>query len=154
MLATTNPAALAEIDPTRDRRVPYQGQIVLFHARPGEGRGGRFVSPAIVMGIEDEDHIELLILYAADDAVNRWKIPRRTDQNPYNSWSFTEWDEKHYQPNETVPAEPQPDPKGHLTWRDVEDMYKVLLELRNQVATITKHDGSKKHHKVLDSRHD
>ena len=38
MLRSTNPSAVNEIDPDRDRRVPYQGQRVLFHSRPGEGR--------------------------------------------------------------------------------------------------------------------
>lgn len=96
MLKTTNPSAVAEADPSSDRRVPYVGQAVLFHARPGEGRAGRVVSPALVLRVEDDDHADLLIIYDADDFIVRQKIPRKTDQNNINAWSFNEHDQKNY----------------------------------------------------------
>jgi hypothetical protein len=96
MLQTTNPEAAGAMDPTRDKRVPYLGQIVVYHMRPGEGRGGKLAAPGIVTRIEDDDHIELMIIHAADDFITRWKIPRKSEQNPINVWSFTEHDDKHY----------------------------------------------------------
>jgi|SRR5882672_1260696 len=134
MLKSTNPAAVNEIDPDHDRRVPYQGQRVLFHSRPGEGRSGKMTAIADVMAVEDDDHCELLIHYAADDAIVRWKIPRRTEQNPYNSWSFTEQDDKHYL--ETTALWQEVKPEGHLTWEDVKAMHAEIGVLRNKVAAL------------------
>lgn len=99
MLKTTNPEAAGEADPDRDRRIPYVGQSVVFHARPGENRGGKSCAPALVMKVQDDDHIEVTIVWAADDFLTRWNVPRKTEQNPVNAWSFNEWDDKHYQPN-------------------------------------------------------
>src|SRR5882672_11008036 len=134
MLKSTNPAAVNEIDPDHDRRVPYQGQRVLFHSRPGEGRSGKMTAIADVMAVEDDDHCELLIHYAADDAIVRWKIPRRTEQNPFNSWSFTEDDDVHYQRNGHRDAAPKPE--GHLTWEDFRAMYAEIGVLRTKMAAL------------------
>jgi hypothetical protein len=134
MLRTTNPAALAEIDPHKDRRRPYQNQQVLFHARPGEARMGRAVANAEVLNVEDDDHVELLIKYAADDSIVRFKIPRRTEQNPYNAWSFNEHDQEHYQKPPLLPVPPTP--HGHLTWDDVTAMHAEMAVLRNKVAAL------------------
>jgi hypothetical protein len=134
MLRSTNPAAVNEIDPHKDRRRPYQNQQVLFHARPGEARMGRAVANAEVLNVEDDDHVELLIKYAADDSIVRFKIPRKTDQNPFNSWSFNAWDDKHYKPAAIEPEVPKPE--GHLTWDDVKAMHAELGVLRNKVAAL------------------
>lgn len=99
MLATTNPGAVDEIDANRDRRRPYVGQRVIYHSRPGESRFGRQQAIADVLHIVDDDMVELLVTYAADDSLIRVNIPRRTDQNPFNSWSFTEYDEENYLPS-------------------------------------------------------
>jgi hypothetical protein len=96
MLATVNPEAAKEAG-QGDRRVPYIGQWVVFHSRPGEGRGGKMTAPAMVTHIHDEDHVELLIVHSADDLITRFKIPRKTEQNNINCWAFNEQDEKHYQ---------------------------------------------------------
>jgi hypothetical protein len=85
MLRTTNPEAVG-LKPEDDRRVLYEGQIVFFHPRQGEGRAGRLRVPAIVTRVEDEDHIELVVL--DDPPVCRTNVVRRTAQNPVNSWSF------------------------------------------------------------------
>src|ERR1700682_6500319 len=98
--------------------------------RPGEGRAGKVVAPAICRRVEDDDHVELMIVYAADDFHTRWKIPRRTDQNPHNAWSFNTWDEVHYQPN--APAEVEPEPDAHLTWADVREMHTEIMVMRGQ----------------------
>lgn len=134
MLKTTNPAAIAEIDAQRDRRVPYEGQWLIFHMRPGEGRAGKLRAPAVVTRVEDEEHVELIIYFAADDAINRWKIPRKSDQNPVNAWSFTDWDEKNYRPV-TEDAE-APKPEGHLTWDDVKVMHDEIGKLRAEIAEL------------------
>jgi hypothetical protein len=132
MLRSTNPAAVNEIDPHRDHRRPYLGQRVIFHSRPGEGRMGKTEAIADVIGIEDDDHVEILIHYAADDAIVRWKIPRRTEQNPFNSWSFTEHDQENYQ--QTTALWQEVKPAGHLTWDDVEKMHAEIGMLRNKIA--------------------
>lgn len=134
MLATTNPAAVAEIEGNKDRRKPYEGQVVIFHMRPGEGRGGRMQAPAIVTRVEDDDHVELLVLFAADDFISRWKIPRRTEQNPYNSWAFNAHDESNYTPGPLPIVQLQP--ADDLNWDDVKQMYREIGELRASVATL------------------
>lgn len=134
LLRTSNPAVMAEIDPGRDHRIPYQGQIVIFHARQGEGRGGKLTAPAIVTAVEDEDHVEIMIIYAADDFHTRWNIPRRTEQNPFNAWSFNDHDEVHYRPGAPKPEAPKPD--GHLDWSDVESMHHEIGTLRNRLAAL------------------
>ena len=96
MLKTTNPEAVNEIDPNRDRRVPYVGQSLIFHMRSGEGRAGKMTAAAICTQVEDEDHVELLVIFAADDFITRWKIPRKTEQNNTNCWAFNAYDELHY----------------------------------------------------------
>src|SRR5262249_33705200 len=128
LLSTTNPDAVREIEGDRDRRKPYEGQLVIFHMRPGEGRQGRMSAPAIVTRIEDEDHVELLVLFAADDFISRWKIPRKTEQNPFNSWSFNSYDEVFYRPKGEVSVEPKPE--GHLNWDDFKKLYEEFGVMR------------------------
>jgi hypothetical protein len=108
MLRTQNPEAAAAIDDS-DHRPPYVGQIVLYHARPGEARMGRQVAPGTVMAVQDEDHIDVLIIYDADDFIFRQKLPRKTDQNPFNAWSFTDRDEKFYRPTDNPDYAPRED---------------------------------------------
>lgn len=135
LLATTNPEAAAEYEPNRDRRKPYLGQPVIFHMRPGEGRAGKMTAPAIVTRVEDEDHVELMIIHAADDFITRWKIPRRSEQNNVNCWSFNAYDEEHYQPNGTAKL-PVATPDGDLTWNDVKAMYQEIGTLRARVQEL------------------
>jgi hypothetical protein len=92
MLRTTNPEAAGEGD--HDRRRPYQGQSVIFHGN--DRRAGRTDAIADVMFVHDDDHVDLLIKYDADDFMRREKIPRKTDQNNINCWSFNDYDEQHY----------------------------------------------------------
>jgi len=106
MLRTVNPEAAAEsegLNP-RDRRVPYVGQSVLFHSRPGEGRMGKMIAPALITEVIDEDTVELLIIYAADDFLMRMRIPRKTEQNNINCWSYNAHDEEHYLKPIVLPA--------------------------------------------------
>ena len=95
MLATTNPEAASEYQ-NRDTRRPYAGQSVVFHCRPGEGRAGKISAPAIVHSVFDDDHVDLVVIFDADDLGTRMKIPRKTEQNPFNAWAFNEQDDKHY----------------------------------------------------------
>lgn len=129
MLRSTNPEAAGELELDRDRRVPYVGQAVVYHLRPGEGRGGKSFAPALVTRVEDDDHVELLIMFAADDFLTRWKIPRKTDQNPVNAWTFNDWDEKHYQPDAKV------EPPA-VTKLDLEKMHGEIEKLGAQVKSL------------------
>jgi hypothetical protein len=135
MLRTSNPTAVAEeIDPGRDYRRPYKGQRVLYHSRPGEGRAGKFTEIADVINVEDDDHVELLVILGPNDFHARLNVPRRTDQNPFNSWSFTEYDQEHYRPGDEKAEAPSP--TGPLNWDDVKAMHSELGALRNRVAAI------------------
>ena len=131
MMRSVNPDAVDEIDPNRDRRRPYVGQSVIFHARPGEARMGKFAAPAIVTAVEDDDHVELLAIYAADDSILRWKIPRKTEQNPFNAWSFNEYDQEHYRPGPALAAPPEPS-----ALRELKEMREHVQELRNRVMQL------------------
>ena len=157
LLATSNPEAVAEIDPNRDRRAPYQGQSLVYHCRPGEGRGGKITAVALCTRVEDDDHVELLIIYAADDFITKWKIPRKTDQNNVNCWSFNDYDEEHYQPGSAkLPVVTE---QGQLTWEDVKEMYKEIGVLRAANVTLAEHVAElraarpkpfKKHERVVE----
>lgn len=135
MLRSTNPEAVNEIDPDRDRRVPHVGQIVIYHMRPGEGRAGKMSAPAIVTAVEDDDHIEILVIFSADDFMTRWKIPRKTDQNTVNCWAFNEHDQEHYQETTALwQVVKREEPEGHLTWEDVKAMHAEIGVLRNKLS--------------------
>lgn len=101
MLATTNPEAMAEYQ-NKDRRIPYVGQWLVFHTRPGEGRAGSMTAPALVLRIHDEDHVDILIKWGQEDEIERQKIPRKTDQNNFNAWSFNAHDEINYRDDSPV----------------------------------------------------
>lgn len=136
MLKTTNPAAAQENEPDRDRRVPYEGQVLVFWLRPGEGRAGKTRAPAIVTRVEDEDHVEVVVYFAADDQLTKWKIPRKSEQNPVNAWAFNDWDEKNYIPASMTINRP-PEPDGHLTWDDVKEMHAEMGRMRAEIADLT-----------------
>lgn len=134
MLRSTNPQAVNEIDPDRDRRRPYVGQTVVYHMRSGEYRNGKMAAPALVTAVEDDDHVEILIMFSADDFMTRWKIPRRTEQNTVNAWSFNEYDQEHYL--ETTALWQEVKPEGHLTWDDVKAMHAEMAAMRNRLAVL------------------
>jgi hypothetical protein len=144
MLQTTNPEAVGAMEPGRDRRVPYQGQVLVYHMRPGEGRGGKITAPAIVTRVEDDDHCEVMIIHAADDFITRWKVPRKTEQNPCNAWAFSDHDEKHYA--REAPKEDAPIPHGRLTWEDVKAMHAEVATLRNKVAGLEAASPAQRQH--------
>jgi hypothetical protein len=144
MLRTTNPAAVDEIDPGKDRRRAYVGQTVIYHGRPGEARMGKLSTPALVVRVEDDDHIEIIVRYAAEDALDRWKVPRRTEQNPFNCWSFNEWEQDHYDPDKPGISEAPPATGTSMSWADVKDMRSEMTEMRSRIAALEgKHKGAK-----------
>jgi hypothetical protein len=142
MMRSVNPDAVDEIDPNRDRRRPYVGQSVIFHARPGEARMGKLAAPAIVTAVEDDDHVELLAIYAAEDSVLRLKIPRKTEQNPFNAWSFNDYDQDHYRPGPALAAPPEPS-----AVREMKELRDHVQELRNRVRELEEVTTAPKHQK-------
>jgi hypothetical protein len=112
MLSTSSPEAFEEITMgSHDRRKPYVGQMVLFHLRPG-GRGSivnnqnRTTRPAMVMGVGEGGYVDLVVFYGTAqhpnlgkvlDCDDRENVPRRSEQNPVESWSFNDHDEQHHQ---------------------------------------------------------
>jgi hypothetical protein len=75
-----------------------------------------------------------MVIHAADDFHTRWNVPRKTEQNPFNSWSFNDHDQEHYRPGAAKPEVPKPD--GHLTWNDVKAMHAEMAVLRNKVSAL------------------
>jgi hypothetical protein len=96
MMRTVNPEATAELEAGRDRRLPHVAQMLLYHARPGEGRRGRLEAPAVCNAVLDEDHVDLTVIWEGDELVTWRNVPRRTDQNTFNAWTFNAVDQKHY----------------------------------------------------------
>ena len=140
MLRTTNPAAAGEIDPGRDRRVPYVGQWVIYHCRPGEGFQGRLEAPAIVINVEDDDHIEIVIFRAGDDTITRFKVPRRTDQNTFNCWSFNEWDDRHYQrPTGVDERATAAEGKIGALRSDIDNLRSQIKSLESEIKRLQQH---------------
>jgi hypothetical protein len=130
MLRTTNPEAAQEAEAVdRDRRRPYVSQSVVFHPRSGEGRSGKFQTAAIVTEIVDDDSVDLLIIWDADDFITRRRVPRRTDQNNVNAWTFNEYDEVHYHPEQ----------KNLRSWKDLDVLFKRLADVDAQVAQLSEH---------------
>lgn len=71
-----------------DGYVPEVGEIVHYHARPGEGRAGKTIFPAMVLHFnEREGTTQLAIFYAADDVADRIHIPNFTEKVPWPAWS-------------------------------------------------------------------
>jgi hypothetical protein len=134
---------MAEIDPGRDRRRPYQGQALIFHVRPGErGSGNMLTRSAMVLRVLDEDHVDILVIYGDFttqvgkllDFDIRLSVPRRTDQNSSNAWGFNEWDDTHYLRDVPTPATPEP--TGHLDWNDVKAMHAEMAAMRHRLAAL------------------
>jgi hypothetical protein len=101
MLQTSSPEAHAEIAPEHDRRRPYVGQVILFHARDPISTVWPPTKPypAVVMQLDRDDHDRIdLLMFGGPGVLDRHYVPRKTDQNCADSWSFTDWDEKNYHP--------------------------------------------------------
>jgi hypothetical protein len=96
MQSKGGPLLLTELKP--DRR-PYLGQAVLYHQRAGElgfvGSAGCVV--AQVINVVDDDHVDLNLALAGVNPVVRSRVPRKSDNDPLGSWSFTDHDAEHYQ---------------------------------------------------------
>lgn len=137
MLRTTNPTAAAEYEDAKDRRVPYLGQVLIYHARPGEGRSGKLQTLAFCSKILDEDHVELMIMWDQMDFNVGHKIARKSDQQPFASWSFNDWDMAHYKDAAALAREPTtPAPVSQVEL----DMLKARVEtLDSQVAQLIVH---------------
>jgi hypothetical protein len=125
LLRTHNPDAVDD-NAEYDRRRPYVSQSVVFWPRPGEGRSGRFQTAAIVTDIHDDDHVSLLIIWDADDFIQRRNVPRKTEQNNVNAWTFNEHDEIHYHPEQ----------KSLLSWNDIDAAVKRIQSLEEEVVTL------------------
>lgn len=84
-LETMNPEAVDAIG-TRPEGLPDIGSTVVYIARPGEGRSGKMEFPAFVMHHEPQGGLYLLVMYAADDFVERPQIRELSDDLPYPAW--------------------------------------------------------------------
>ena len=67
--------------------LPDLGTIVVYIARPGEGRAGKSEFPAMVMHQEpDRESLVLMVIYDVDDMVLRPAVREVTDDNPWPAW--------------------------------------------------------------------
>lgn len=86
-MASVNPEAadyLGDAD-----SLPAVGEIVLFHARPGEGRRGKKKFPAVVIGRNDArgpTGLDLLVIYDARDMVDLDSCQRADEHNNSYCW--------------------------------------------------------------------
>jgi hypothetical protein len=69
-------------------RVPEVGEIVRYHARPGQGRAGKIDFSAMVMHCDPKGRAELMVFFSADDMSEFEKVPYRTDTIQWPAWSF------------------------------------------------------------------
>jgi hypothetical protein len=83
MLATTNPAAADSVSPAT---APGVGGMVVFIPRPGEQRMGRNAFPATVLFKHNDEVLDLLVLYGADDQGDRLRVHAWREDEPYNCW--------------------------------------------------------------------
>jgi hypothetical protein len=69
--------------------LPDIGTIVVYLARPGEGRAGKSEFPAIVMHHEpDRESVVLYVIYDVDDHVTRPAMREASDEIPYPAWRY------------------------------------------------------------------
>lgn len=89
--AEAKPAPAPPVAPLKapyDGYMPEVGEIVHYNARPGEGRAGKTVFPAIMMHCDEQTgHAQLFIIYASDDFSDRVNIPARQSEGQYMTWS-------------------------------------------------------------------
>lgn len=91
-LETINPAAVDQIGGVA-ARLPGIGAMVVYHARPGEGRSGKSAFPALVLHHEPDGHsLYLLVMYAVDDFVERPQIRQLSEeqQHFYPAWDHVQ----------------------------------------------------------------
>lgn len=91
LLATSNPDAAAAIKPEEKPfpvREPYVGETVQYYARPGEGRAGKQMFPAILHIWDEQGRAELTVIYAADDLRTYTSVFKKTHDRPWPAWDF------------------------------------------------------------------
>ena len=71
-------------------RVPSVGEIVRYHARPGQGRAGKSEFSAMVLHCDSRGVAELLVFFSADDLSEMIMVAYRSDETPWPAWSFIE----------------------------------------------------------------
>lgn len=77
LLKTVNPEAAADIA-NETKPIPCIGETVIFFPRPGELRAGRGKHAAIVTAVNDDDTLDLVVVYDADDFIGQRRVARRS----------------------------------------------------------------------------
>jgi hypothetical protein len=85
LLETMNPEAVDQIGLIPATQ-PDIGTRVVYIARPGEGRAGKMEFPAEVMHVEPHGGLYLLVIYAADDMVERPNVREASEESPFPAW--------------------------------------------------------------------
>jgi len=129
-LATENPEVAAELSngiqasgiapeplyPLVDERaLPDIGTVVVYIARPGEGRSGKQEFPAMVMHHEQMGGLYLLVLYDYDDQVCRPNVYEATEDMPWPAW-------RHVRNGQIVVEEPFEPTRLNIMRKDVDQL--------------------------------
>ena len=99
LLATTNPEAVDQIG-GEPATPPDIGAMVVYIARPGEGRAGKSEFPAIVMHHETHGGLSLMVIYDVDDMCIRPQVREHSEDTPFPAWRHT----KHAEPEKFDPT--------------------------------------------------
>lgn len=86
LMQTINPESAAE-----EHEVPEAGSRVIYYARPGQGRGGQTKFPADVLFTDKrKGTVTLWVLFGREDYREIEHVRKRSDQEPYGCWDYTE----------------------------------------------------------------
>lgn len=77
LLKTMNKEIAEHLDEEGQPR-PGLGEMVIYYPRPGELRAGAGHYTAIVTRVNEDDTLDLVVVYDADDLVGQRHIPRRS----------------------------------------------------------------------------
>lgn len=86
MLSTVNPEAAAET-----HEVPETGSRVIYYARPGQGRGAqtKFAADVLFTDVR-KGTVCLWVLFGREDWREIDHVHKRSEQEPYGTWDYTE----------------------------------------------------------------
>lgn len=91
LLKTINPEASAAMDaPIKRRELPPTGMMVLYTMRPGHGRMGKNRFPAIVMGSDNQNRLDLLVLIDAGDMVDEQMVEQAKPGTEHHCWDWVD----------------------------------------------------------------
>lgn len=91
LLSTVNKEASAAMDrPIERRALPPTGMTVIYTMRPGHGRMGTNKFPAIVMGSDNQNRLNLLVMIDAGDMMDEQMVEQAKPGNEFHCWDWVD----------------------------------------------------------------